>query len=107
MTPDDREFGELVAEVRGLRGDVSDLSRRNTAEHAANAARMQRIEDKLESGLDRKADRATVERQGTQIAELSSSQQRTVGRDGFIKAAFGALIALATIYVANGGHIHL
>lgn len=107
MTPDDREFGELVAEVRGLRGDVSDLSRRNTAEHEANAARMQRIEDKLEAGLERKADRSVVEAQATEIAKLTSNQERTLGRNSFVKAAFGALVALATVYIANGGHIHL
>jgi hypothetical protein len=75
MPPDDQQFGELVGEVRGISGQISELQRTNTEEHAANARRLGRIEDRIDS--------------------LESTRDKFGGFKAFLAGISGAVLALA------------
>lgn len=49
MSPGEREFGELIGEVRAIAKQIADLQRSNTAEHEANARKLERIERRIDS----------------------------------------------------------
>jgi hypothetical protein len=105
MTPDEREFGVLIGEVRGISKQVAELQRANTAEHEANARRMERIEAKLETGLDKKADKTDLNDLDEKVDSLRLTRAGNTTRDNILKGAFGAVLTI--IAVLLGGHIHL
>jgi phage-related tail protein len=49
MSPGEREFGELIGEVRAIAKQITDLQRNNTAEHEANSRKLERIENRIDS----------------------------------------------------------
>lgn len=112
MSPDDspsgQEFGVLIGEVRAMRRQIDDLQRNNSVEHEQNARRMERIEGKIEKGLEKKADRADLDAIENEVKKLTLTDAGTRARDNILKGGFGALIALATLFaIIIGDHIHL
>jgi hypothetical protein len=103
--PSEREFGELLGEVRAVRNQVTDLQRTNSAEHAANARRMERIEEKLEVGLGKKADVTWVEKISEKVDNLNINSAWTRGRDNVLKGALGAAVAIGAAIL--GGYLHI
>jgi len=75
MPPDDQKFGELIGEVRAISGQISELQQTNSAEHAANARRLGRIEDRIDS--------------------LEATRDKFGGAKAFLAGISGAVLALA------------
>lgn len=103
--PTEREFGELIEAVRGVRSQVSNLQRTNSAEHAANAQRMERLSTELREGLERKANIQDLKDAAERIDSLESDRDKTSTRDR-IAIAVGAG-AISTFAIFFGGQIHL
>lgn len=106
--PSEKEFGELIGEVKAMRAQLGDLQRTNAAEHTANARRMERIEAKIEVGLEKKADASALAATEEKVARLQLADAGTKARDKILTGGFGALIALATLFaIILGDHIHI
>lgn len=110
MTPTDKEFGELIGEVRGMRAQLTDLQRTNAEEHAANGRRFEQMRAEVREGLAAKAERDDVEELRDDVNELKLTGARTSGRDStigsFAKGAFGALVTiLASLLFGHPVHL--
>lgn len=111
--PTEREFGEVIGAVNSLKESVAemkksvaDLQRTNSEEHAANAARMERLGAEMRAGLASKADAAVVERQGEKIDALESENDRRLGRGALVYGGIGTGITLLGMFIANHGSLH-
>jgi hypothetical protein len=103
--PTDREFGELIGEVRGMRKELADLQRTNSEEHRQNGERFNRLEGRVQEALDSKADKKIIEDQAKALDSLRQDQSKRLGRDSFAKSAFGALVGGLGVFFAGGGHL--
>lgn len=103
--PSDREFGVLIGKMEGIKDQVTELQRTNSAEHESNARRMERIESKLEQGLEKKADKSALVDLDEKVDSLRLTRAGNTVRDNILKGAFGA--ALTVIAVLLGGHVHI
>lgn len=97
MTPDDREFGILIGKVDALSEQVAELRRTNSAEHAANGERLERLEASLREPLKDHENR---------IDSLEKTRDEGSGAAKLVKIGQGAatlgLMVLAYL-AAKGG----
>ena len=92
--PSEREFGELRSDVKGVADAVKELRRVNSEEHAANAARLQRMEDRLGSAIDAKASEEWVREHETRLRSIEDQHSEDAGKSRAAGIAKGAFIAL-------------
>lgn len=74
-----------------------------------------RVEGKLDSlaeqvgrvvaGFEGKASNESVDALRADVNELKQERTRVNARDGALKGAFGAVVTLLGLFIANGGHI--
>lgn len=105
MTPTDKEFGELIGEIRAVRAQIAELQVSNTREHNANAQRMERFEQKLEQGLERKADKSALDDLDEKVDSLRLTRAGNTTRDNILKGALGATLTIVAVLL--GGHVHI
>lgn|GEM_PF-5429184 len=89
MTPDDREFGILIGKVDALTEQVAELRRTNSAEHAANGERLERLEASLREPLKDHEQR---------IDSLETTRDEGKGAARLVKVGQGAF-ALALVFL--------
>lgn len=111
--PSPREFGELVGELRGLRGQVtdlhgmvSDLQRSNAQEHAANGRRFEQMRAEVREGLSGKADKEEVGDIRNDVKKLSRKSNENQGRDSVIGKLIMGSIGGAVTFILSAllGH---
>lgn len=96
MSPDEREFGELLGEMKGVRQQISDMQARNSEEHGRVMERLQKVEDKL----DRRVDWKWMNEQDLpdRVDRLEAKRDERRGQAALVKIAEGiALFAIALI----------
>lgn len=102
MSPSEKEFGELIGEVKAIGRQIADMERRNSEEHAAVITRL----DGLRSDLDRKASEEWVKEHDGRIDSLEQTRDEGKGAAWAVKFAQGVglfLIGLLGLLLAKGG----
>ena len=99
MTPSEREFGELRSDVRNVARSVGELGRTNSAEHAANAARFDRLADFVQKALDGKADKDWVKSIDEDVDGLKTSRDRFDGARLLLWGSASAVIGAVGYFI--------
>jgi hypothetical protein len=97
MAPDDREFGILIGKVEAIGEAIAELRRTNTAEHAANGRRAERLESKVDEALQGHEKR---------IDSLEKTRDEGSGAAKLIKLGQGAgvfVLMVLTYFASKGG----
>lgn len=97
--PTDREFGELRSDVKAVADAVKDLRRVNSEEHAANAARLERMEGSLRRALDTKASEEWVREHETRIHRIEGRFSEGKGVVRAVSVAKGVFIVVTPFAV--------
>lgn len=103
MTPNDREFGELIGEVKALGKAISAMQARNSDDHATVLAELGRLGSKLDGKVNWKW--MTEQNLPDRVDSLESTRDKGTGKWDLLKGAVGAGIALLGILAGNGGHL--
>lgn len=96
MSPSEREFGRLEGKVdelgrrmTGVESGMAHMRESATAEHAEVRAQISKAVTDIRGELN----------------PLQVSRSERIGRDAWVKGAFGAAIALVGLFLTNGGHL--
>lgn len=102
MTPDDREFGELIGEVKAIGTQLVEMRATNSAEHAKVEGHLTEIRAALAS----KADTSTIHTHEQRIDSLEKTRDEGSGAARAIRVAQGVglfLLAALPFLLVKGG----
>jgi len=102
VSPGEREFGELIGEVKALGTQLSEMQRRNSDEHTSVIQRL----DGLRADLDRKAPQESVRGHELRIDSLEKTRDEGSGAARLVRVVQGAGVLglmLLTYLASRGG----
>lgn len=105
MSPTDKEFGELIGEVRGMRAQVTDLQDSNRREHEENGRRFEHLRSEVRESISTKADQEEVDEVKRDVVSLRETRAGNRARDSVLKGALGAALTFGAIILGN--HVHI
>jgi hypothetical protein len=101
LTPDDREFGELIGSVKAIGEQLVEMRAANSAEHAS----VERHLTEIRSVLGTKADTRTIQTHEQRIDSLEKTRDEGSGAARLVRVVQGAgalLLAAAALLVGKG-----
>jgi hypothetical protein len=102
MTPDDREFGELIGEVKAIGSQLVEMRSANSAEHAS----VERHLTEIRAALATKADTRTIQTHEQRIDSLEKTRDEGSGAARAIRVAQGVglfILAALPFLIFKGG----
>ena len=103
--PNDREFGELRGEVKGIRRGLDELAASNAREHAENGARMERFAQEMRNAINDKASAERVRRlegRQRQVEDKLTEGKGALRAANIGKGIFYALTPFAIYLLSKG-----
>ena len=102
MTPNDREFGELIGSVKAIGEQLAEMRAANSVEHAT----VERHLTEIRAALTTKADTATIQTHERRIDSLEKTRDEGSGAARAIRVAQGVglfILAALPFLLVKGG----